>query len=169
MNITRHTTTDEVLNVLTSEQVEQVIAKIPAYPLKVPFYAMTIGDYLKCTMDGQYLWTLVADKMAYKTFGRLRQFRSDCENLAKYLKRYEVEQTEDERRAAFGVPFPSSTERLLTTCVKYYHLHSTAEAEKLPLSDYIVAYKDQMSDAMYQRNLAKIQTAKLKKNAKSVR
>lgn len=169
MNITRHTTTDEVLNVLTSEQVEQVIAKIPAYPLKVPFYAMTIGDYLKCTMDGQYLWTLVADKMAYKTFGRLRQFRSDCENLAKYLKRYEVEQTEDERRAAFGVPFPSSTERLLTTCVKYYHLHSTAEAEKLPLSDYIVAYKDQMSDAMYQRNLAKIQTAKINKNAKSVR
>ena len=169
MNITRHTTTDEVLNVLTSEQVEQVIAKIPAYPLKVPFYAMTIGDYLKCTMDGQYLWTLVADKMAYKTFGRLRQFRSECENLAKYLKRYEVEQSEDERRAAFGVPFPSSTERLLTTCVKYYHLHSTAEAEKLPLSDYIVAYKDQMSDAMYQRNLAKIQTAKINKNAKSVR
>ena len=152
MNITRHTTTDEVLNVLTSEQVEQVIAKIPAYPLKVPFYAMTIGDYLKCTMDGQYLWTLVADKMAYKTFGRLRQFRSDCENLAKYLKRYEVEQTEDERRAAFGVPFPSSTERLLTTCVKYYHLHSTAEAEKLPLSDYIVAYKDQMSDHAHSKS-----------------
>lgn len=169
MKITRHTTTDEVLNLLTSEQVEQVIANIPAYPLKVPFYAMTIGDYLKCTMDGQYLWTLVADKMAYKTFGRLRQFRNECENLTKYLKRYEVEQTEDERRAAFGVPFPSSTERILTTCVKYYHLHSTAEAEKLPLSDYIVAFKDQMSDAMYQRNLSKIQTAKLKKNAKSVR
>lgn len=168
MKITRETTTDEVLNVL-SDHIEQVIAKIPAYPLKVPFYAMPIGDYLKCTMDGQYLWTLVADKMAYKTFGRLRQFRSECENLAKYLKRYEVEQTEDERRAAFGVPFPSSTERILTTCVKYYHLHSTAEAEKLPLSDYIVAYKDQMSDAMYQRNLAKIQTAKINKNAKSVR
>ena len=64
MKITRETTTDEVLNVL-SDHIEQVIAKIPAYPLKVPFYAMTIGDYLKCTMDGQYLWMLVADKMAY--------------------------------------------------------------------------------------------------------
>lgn len=169
MKITRHTTTDEVLNVLTSEQVEQVIAKIPAYPLAVSLFAMPIGDYLKCTIDGQHLWTLVYDKLAYKTFGRLRQFKTDCENLAKYLKRYEVEQSEEEKRASFGVPFPSSTERILTTCVKYYHLHSTAEAEKLPLSDYIVAFKDQMSDAMYQRNLSKIQTAKLKKNAKSVR
>ena len=165
MIITRKTTTREVLNVLNGDQITQLIEALQPYPLEVPLLMMSVGDYLRITGGGEDAMAgLLSEPLAYKAFGRIKQLRKEVEQLTKYLQRYEVVQEPEEVQAQQGVPFPTPAERVLTTCVKYYHLHSTAEAERLPLSDYVMAFKDMASDAIYQRKLAKIQARKAKGN-----
>lgn len=167
MTITRETKTRYLLNILNGEQVRYVLDNIPPQPLEVPLLAMTVNDWLAMTTNAEAaVAKFTAEPLAYLAFGRLRQWRLENEKLQRYLKRYELQQTAEEQQASVGVPFPTPTERVITTLVKYYRLHSTAEAGRLTVADYITAYKDLMSEAIYQRKLTNIQAKKYSHGSK---
>ena len=68
----------------------------------------------------------------------------------------------DEIRAQKTCLKVSVAEGILLFVREYFSLHSFGEAENLPLSDYLIAKKDNYNKVMAQREYAKIQNEKIK-------
>ena len=59
-----------------------------------------------------------------------------------------------------GVDFPNAVERMLLDCVKFFHLHSFDEAERLKVAEWLLVAKEEASAANYERNRAAIASKK---------
>ncbi len=165
MKVTRHTRMRNLLPLLNEERVKQLLAAIPAKPLDKPLMRMTCGEFIGA-LDEDYAMHFFKERRAFDAFGKYRQFLDEMEGITAYLKRYEVETNADEKAAARGVDFPTMQERILLDCVRAYSLHSTAEAEALPVADWLIVVKNEGSAALYQRRLNKINEAKMKHGRK---
>ncbi len=148
-----------MLPLLNEERLKELVERVPPVPLKKSLLDMTCGEFIEA-MDEGYVLRLLKARRIVKALGRYRQYLSELEIITNYMKRYEVAQTSEEKAAAQGVAFPSIGERILVESVRHYHLHSTAEAEKLPLADWLLCFKDEGSKAQYQHRLSEIQSKK---------
>lgn len=141
---------------LNEERIRQLSEQIPAKPLDTPLLKMTCGEFIGA-LDERYAMSFFApEALAFEAFGKYRQFLDEMQGVTAYLKRYELESTAEEQAASQGVVFPSMQERILLDCVRAYHLHSTEEAERLPIADWLLVVKSEGSSAQYQRRLSKI-------------
>lgn len=169
MRIDKHTKTKRILPLLTKETLEDLLAKVPAMPLRKPLLQMTVGEFADILEDEtQYIANILAARKAFKAFGRLKQFRIELEQIQKFMKLYDHTPSQEEKAAEKGVRFPSFGQRMLIDCVKFFGLHSFKEAEKVPLSEWLTVFQSEASSVLYQRNYQRImeQKQKLKNNKK---
>lgn len=158
MKITKKTRVKELLPLLTEHRMERLLRDIPEYPLDKSILSMTIGEFADILLDEEsYILTLLRpNERAWKAFGRLKVFRREMEEISKWMKKYEIKQSEEEKRAAIGIEFPDFIAKILITVVQFFGLHSFKEAEQIPLADYLIILQEQSSSIRYQRNYSKI-------------
>lgn len=157
MKITKRTLTRDILPLLTQDTLKELLEKVPAVPLKKPVLSMTIGEFSEIVEDEElYIANILKTRKALKAFGMLKQFKQEMEALGKFFKQFEIKRTPEEEAAGKGVLFPSFIQRVLIDCVKWFGLHSTKEAEKVKLSDYLTFWQDEAANMLYQRNFQKL-------------
>ena len=169
MQITNKTLTRDILPLLTKELLDELLEKVPAIPLKKPLLSMTVGEFGVLVEDEEtFVVGLLEHRKALKAFGLLKQYRQEIESVAKFFKLYECRKTQEETAAAKGITFPNLGQRMLIDCVKWFHLNSMEEAEKVKVSDWLTFWMDEASSALYQRNYSRILEQKHKvKNGKN--
>ena len=150
MKITKKTRTKDIEPLLNDERIRELTESVPAVPLKRPLLKMTCGEFIEA-LDEAYILRFLREKRALTAFGRCREYLSQLEQITAYIRRFEIEQTADEKAAAKGVSFPSLGERILVECVK-----------RLPLTDWLLIVKSEGSAAKYQHRLSQIQSRKTK-------
>ncbi len=168
MKITKRTKTKDVLPLLTQDTLKELLEKVPAVPLDKPLITLTVGEFGEIVEDEEpYIVKLLSHRKALKAFGRLKQYKQEMEAIAKFFKLYDVRRTADESNAAVGIKFPNLGQRMLIDCVKWFHLNSMEDAEKVKLSAWLTMWQDEAANALYQRNYSKILEQKHKsKNGK---
>lgn len=159
MKIDRRTRMRSIMPLLTEERVQQLAEQVPCVPLDKPLLRMTCGEFIEA-LEADYPMRYLRERRVFTAFGHFRQYMEEMRSVTNYIKRCEVEQDADEKAAANGVNFPSLGERILVDCVRHFSLHSTAEAERIPLADWLLMLKSDSAAAQYQRNLSKIQSKK---------
>ena len=168
MKITKRTKTKDVLPLLTQDTLKELLEKVPAVPLGKPLITLTVGEFGEMVEDEEtYIGKLLKHRKALKAFGRLKQYKQEIEAISKFFKLYDIRRTADESNAAIGIKFPNLGQRMLIDCVKWFHLNSMEEAEKVKLSAWLTMWQDEAANALYQRNYSKILEQKHKsKNGK---
>lgn len=168
MQITNKTLTKDILPLLTKELLEELLEKVPAVPLKKPLLSMTIGEFGAIVEDEEtYIVKLLSHRKALKAFGLLKQYRQEIDGISKFFKLYDYQKTQEEKAAAVGIRFPNLGQRMLIDVVKWFHLNSMQEAEKIKISEWLTIWQDEAANALYQRNYSKIIDQKHKaKNGK---
>ena len=169
MRITRRTRTKDILPLLTKERLDDLLQQVPEVPLRKPLLSMTVGEFGDIIEDEEgFLLSLAkGNRRALRFLGRLKSYRSQMDGLNRFLKRFDIEQSKEEKAAAKGVLFPNMPQRMLLTCCKFFHLKSFRKAEKCKLSEYLTIFQDEASSVVFQRKYNKIIEAKYKaKNKK---
>lgn len=168
MKITKRTKTKDVLPLLTQDTLKELLEKVPAVPLDKPLITLTVGEFGEIVEDEEpYIVKLLSHRKALKAFGLLKQYKQEMESLAKFFKLYDVRRTADESNAAVGIKFPNLAQRMLIDCVKWFHLNSMEDAEKVKLSAWLTMWQDEAANMLYQRNYQKLLEQKHKsKNGK---
>lgn len=158
MKITHRTRVKDILPLLTEKRMEYLLERIPEYPLNKPILSLTIGEFAEILMDEQaYMMKILNPReRAYIAFGQLKSFKRQMEEISAWMKKYEIKQSEEERRAAIGIEFPDFIAKILIIVVQFFGLHSFKEAEQIPLADYLIILQEQSSSIRYQRNYSKI-------------
>lgn len=151
---------------LKPEHVEQLLKsdKIQPLPFGKSVFEMTVGEFAEC-LDENYTARFFEnpDELFIIAMGRLKHFKNEIDSVGKILKLNEIKLTADEKAAQRGVVFPTFQENLLCETLEYFHLHSLEEAEKIPLSNYLIMKRKKSAEALYERNLNKIYSEKGKK------
>ena len=158
MLVTTKTKTKHIVPILsTKELVEEFIEKVDPYPLDKDIISMTIAEFSNIILDEEsYIQSLLNEKLAYVAFGKVKSYRQQMKQLADWMKKLEVKQSEDEKRAAIGVDFPDLIQRMLITVTKFFGLKSFDEAENVKLADYLLIAMSESADIKYQRNYQQI-------------
>ena len=165
MEITKKTRVKEVLPLLLNEgMMDKILEDIEEYPLEKPILSLTIGEFSEIVLDEQSFVKKIMkpNERAYIAFGRLKSFKKEMEQLMKYIQKFQVKQSSEEKQAAINIDFPDFLSKILLTTTQFFGLHSFQEAEAIPLADYILILKDQVSSIQYQRNYSKIMEQKSK-------
>lgn len=169
MKITKRTRVKDITPLIRNEEtMKRLIESFPPYPLEKNILSMTIGEFCELTIDESgYINRMLDPKQkAYIAFGRLKEYSNQMKVLTKFLEGMSIQMTADEKMASQNVDMPSTAERILLDTVKAYHLHSTKEAEQLPITDWILVLKDSVATAKYSRNYQKILEQKSKMKSK---
>lgn len=91
---------------------------------------------------------------------RLREFTNE---LARLLKNLQPPRTATEMQAADALRPCTFAESVLIFLRSYFALPSFRDAEKITIGELLIAKKDAYNTAMYQRKLAAIQAAEMKR------
>ena len=167
MRITNKTLTRDILPLLTKDTLKELLEKVPAMPLKKPVLAMTVGEFGEIVEDEDaFVAKLLKHRKALKAFGRLKQYKQEMEAIAKFFKLYDYQKTQEETRAATNIKFPSFGQRMIIDVVKWFGLHSTREAEKITVGEWITFWMDEAANMLYQRNYQKLLEQKNKAKRK---
>ena len=158
MQITNQTTIAEATPFINGEHLKTLMEsdKITPLPLEKSVFSMTIGEFIECLSD-DYTMKFFSnpDDILVLAIGRLKTFKQEIENVNKIMSLNEIKLTNEEKAAQRGVIFPSFGETILCEAVEYFNLHSLDDAEKIPLSNYLIMKRKKSAEALYQRNLNK--------------
>lgn len=165
MKLTKRTRMKDIAPLLTEERTEELARRCPAVPLRKSLLQMSVGEFV-LALEEDFALGLLRERRALVAFGRFRTYMEEMERITKYIKSYEVKPTADERKAAEGVKFPTLGERILIDCVRVYGLHSTAEAERMPITDWLLTVKSEGSAAQYQRRMDEVYRSKQKRGGR---
>lgn len=156
MRITPRTKTKFLLPLLTDEErANKLLDAVTALPLDKPIVEMSIGEFITA-IQPDYALQFLKEKRALKAFGHLKTYRDEMERVSKLMKSFETPKTSEQREAGVGIDFPTSEEQMLLDAVDAFHLHSFAEAEKVPLADFLLVKKSQSADIKYQHRYQRI-------------
>lgn len=124
----------------------------------VDFIAFANGDFTPYGID-----TNKPEEMTVAQYVWLSEFRKFVDLFNKINSGLSLPDTADTRKAKTGQKPMSFAEYLLVFCRDYFGFHTFDEAaEKLTVSDYLTAAKDRYNDAIFKRNMARIEQEKLK-------
>ena len=124
----------------------------------VDFIAFANGDFTPYGIDANK-----PDEMTVAQYVWLSEFRKFVDLFNKINSGLSIPDTADTRKARNGQKQMSFAEYLLVFCRDYFGFHTFDEAaEKLTVSDYLIAAKDRYNDAIFKRNMARIEQEKLK-------
>ena len=157
MTITNKTTIGEAALFMKKEHFEQLLEQCEPVRLEKPIISMTVGEFIEAC-DDDYIMRFFQDKgqLLVVAIGKVKQFNKEMENISKLFKLNETKPTNDELTAQKGVVFPTFQETMLCECLEWFHLHSLDDAEKIPLSNYLIVKRKKTAEARYERNLNKL-------------
>lgn len=173
MQVTKKTRTREVLPLLNSKRMEEILKKVPAIPLKKHVVDFTVGEFIQAMTTEWVVKQVKRRRKALDALGWLRSFRKEMAQIQKFIEKCQPPQDEDAKAAAVGVNFPTPQERMLLDCVKAFGLKRMDGkflrygATDVPLAEYLILVKDQAASAKYQYNLNKIQSKKWENGRKN--
>ena len=124
-------------------------------------YTLTLAEFFACC-DGDF--GCVVKDTKEPTTGEvlwLEMFQSFVADFGKILERLVIQQTPEQKQASANCLPVEWQEGMLVFVRSYFGLKSFAEAEKVTIGDYLLAKKDEYNTAIFQRNMAKIQTQKI--------
>lgn len=124
----------------------------------VDFIAFANGDFTPYGIDANK-----PEEMTVAQYVWLSEFRKFVDLFNKINSGLSIPDTADTRKARNGQKQMSFAEYLLVFCREYFGFNTFDEAaEKLTVSDYLTAAKDRYNDAIFKRNMARIEQEKLK-------
>lgn len=167
MKITNKTRTRDILPLLTEETFKEVLEKVPAVPLKKHLLEMSIGEFSGILEDeSAYIANILKQRKALKAFGTLKSYKTEIEGIVNFLNRFETRRTQEETAAAKGVLFPNMVQKMIVDCVGWFGLHSTKEAEKVTVGEWLTMFQNEAANTLYQWNYMNIMNAKNKAKRK---
>lgn len=160
MKIDRHTKTKDILPLLTKERIDELMPKVAAIPVKPTLWEMTIEEFSD-VVDGTWFDRIFAKEKRFLTaMGKYKTMYMALDSFSKYVESFKIKKTAEEKAASEGIDFPDLPTRMCIDMVKFFHLHSFAEAEKKSVTDWIVYFQDEASSAIFQRRHSDIMAAK---------
>ena len=164
IQITSKTKTREIIPFLTNINIEELVKQVDVVALETPVVDMTIEEFEVILSDpNEYIKKLAFNnKKALIFLGRVKDLLNSLEGFGKFLKRYEVKQTSEEKQAMNNVPFPSFGNAMLVTLIEFYHLNSVEQASKMKVKEWMLCFEYQASNAMFNRRYSEIMTKKSK-------
>lgn len=167
IKLTKRTKTRDILPVLSKEQLEDFMSKVPEVPLRKSILNMKIRQFGKIVDDEEaFINKLLSKRRLFKALGLLKSYKRQMNELTKFIKMYEVKQTQEEKAASNGIIFPDLVSHMLLTLTKFYHLKSMKQAEKMTVSEYLIVFQEEASGLLYQRKYSEIMQAKNKQPKK---
>lgn len=166
LRLNEHITFDAaaVLDNMTDESRERVRAAVLQQYGRfedirlVDFIAFANGDFTPYGIDANK-----PEDMTVAQYVWLSEFRKFVDLFNKINSGLSIPDNADTRKAKTGQKQMSFAEYLLVFCRDYFGFHTFDEAaEKLTVSDYLTAAKDRYNDAIFKRNMARIEQEKLK-------
>lgn len=122
------------------------------------FFALAENDFSYIGLDSAAL-----HKASVRQFVWLKEFHDICAQIVLILKRLQVPESADSKRASAQCLKVTSKESAIVFARRYFGLHSFTEAENITIADFIVARKDEYNRSMYQYCLTEIQRKKMTK------
>lgn len=150
----------DILTFVTDESHKELMAQ--AAKIRDP-YTLTLAEFFSCC-DGDF--GCVIKDMINLTTGEalwLEMFQKFVDDFSKILEKLVVPQTPEQKQASANCLPVEWQEGMLVFVRAYFGLKSFGEAENVTIGDYLLAKKDEYNTAIFQRNMAKIQTQKIHK------
>ena len=167
MQITDKTTVGEALPYIRAEHFEKLLEKCDPMPLVSPIIGMTVGEFIECLNEDYYkTFFNDYDELIVVAIGRIKQFNKEVEEITKVLQLNDITESNEEKAAKKGIIWPTFQESMLCNCVDWFHLHSLDEAEKIPLSNYLIYNRKVRAESKYERQLNQIYANKNKPKKK---
>lgn len=126
------------------------------------FYAMSVGDFTS-VLSGDVRPLMQSGGRTVFDACRVEAFRLFVDELAATLKRLTVPPTAESMKLNAGTMPSEFTESVYLFCRSYFNLHSFEAADKLRLSEFVLAKKDDYNRQVVERNAA----ASMKKGGKA--
>lgn len=157
MKITNKTKTADILPLLDENNIKDFLSQIPSYPLEKSIMSMSIKQFSDILTDEEtFIKKLLSHKRALVAFGKLKSYKEQIDGIGKFMKLYDYKRSQDEEQATNGVVFPDFSIRMLSDCVKFFHLKSFDEAESCKVSDWLTIFQIEASNTLFQHNYNKI-------------
>lgn len=170
IQITYKTKTKDILPLLNAENIERLLEVMPEQPLETAIFSMKIKQFADILEDEEmFISQILKEKRALIAFGRLKTYKKQIEQFANFLKMYDFKKTSEETAASKGIVFPNLSQRMMSDCVRYFHLKSFTEAENCTISDWLTVFQEDAANALYQRRMHEIFEKKNKTNKKGRR
>ena len=139
-------------------------------PMQVDIFSMPVGEVLQCIFSSESLCNYADEK--YKTvidkLSFIKGFIDKSNTVFSVLNKFNNDVSPEYNQAVLELGNqPSITETMLTDCVGWYHLHSTAEAEQLPFSDWFLMKKREAYNGSVERRTQAIINRKHEQQLKS--
>lgn len=138
---------------------------------------MTVGEYVEA-LDPEYAERVLECRRAFRAFGRLKQFRKEMEDVAKWLEAHAIPAEAADRAAMQGVDFPTAREAILLEVRDTFGLPrldaagwfanrlGVYGAADIPLAEYLLALKGKVAGAKYERNRQRQMQAQMTRRAR---
>lgn len=163
IRITKRTRTRDILPLLNADSIERLLDVVPEYPLETAVLSMKIRTFADILTDEQsFIESLLTERKALVAFGRLKQYRKEIKQFADFIKLYDFKESNEEAQAKKGIVFPNMSMRMMSDCVRYFHLKSFDEAEDYTVSQWAAIFQEDAANALYQKRLHDIFQAKSK-------
>lgn len=164
IEITDKTRTRDILPFLTTSNITEVCKQVDVVPIDPPIPEMTVDDFNELLSSPENYMMKLAKKHrgALQFLGACRDMFDQLEGFTKFIKRFEVKQSAEEKQAANGVPFPSFGNYMVSTLVKFYNLHGVDEAANKRVKEFMLAFEVESSNAMFSRRYSEITAKKAK-------
>ena len=164
MKINKRTKWANIAPLVTPEILAQLKESLPGCVI-FDFWQLTIGDFSEMLKNGVPTSLIKRIEKRGATVFEVVQILNACEKFliefSEVMQQFEIQPTPDEKQAASFCPEFTPTESLLIFTRKYFGtVRGFGEAEEITLYEYYIAKKDSFSDAIYQRQLSKIQMRK---------
>lgn len=157
MKIDRHTLTSElapVLSLLGEDDMKRIReASVRDKYGDAGFYGMTVGDFTT-VIGGDVRPLLQSGGRTVYDNCRIEAFREWVDELAATLKRLTLPPTAESVRMGAGTIPREFAESVYVFCRSYFGLPSFEAADKLKVSEFIMAKKDDYNHAIVDRNVS---------------
>lgn len=165
MRITKKMKWRYIEPLLNETNFDKVLAQCPERPLKKKIIELNCGQFISLMNNDVKMLAKIIGKPRYaiEMLGRMKSLKRQMEEISAYLTANDYKQDAMIEKAAAGVRFPTPSERILLDVQQRYGLHSLNDAEKAPLTDYLLMAKDQTAKAKFENNLSILQSKKYKK------
>ena len=175
MKITKTTKLRDACFAMSGEFWQRLIEQVADRDIEAqnyrPLRTYTIGEFIKLSTSltngdnkaiiefftpNRKWWQSKYNLTIWEVAIRLKWLMREMEWIGKYFESLEVKQDNDERKASENIKWNSPYISMLLYAQKRFYRTSLEDAENVPLSDYLVAKKEEVDGIKYQRNLMTI-------------
>lgn len=164
MIINKRTKTVELMPLLANpDTFDTLIDAVDEVELPKRLLSMTCGEFIEA-VEPDYAMGYLRQKRALRALGMIKSYKRQMDEITKVLRLNKVRESEEMKRAKYGVVFPSFGEDILLTVAEYLGLDRIEKAADVPLSEFLMIHRRKSSETKVSENYRKIMEQKSKAN-----